>query len=88
MSTPEDTGVVRYTIKELFGSIDRKLDALDVKLDTKADHAALIDLTQRVAVLENDRTAGRATVRAVRLLAGAVFALFLALLPVAASYLN
>lgn len=48
----EGNGTVRYTIKELLDAINKKLDGFFTELTHKADAQAVIDLTARVAVLE------------------------------------
>lgn len=50
----EDDMQIRYTAKELFGQVNQKLDVLLEKVDAKADHAALVALTERVDVLEDE----------------------------------
>lgn len=54
MSTPDDSMVIRYTAKELFGQVNTKLDFLIEKVDAKADHAALVALSERVDTLEEE----------------------------------
>ena len=44
-----ENGFIRFTTKELLGRIDGKLDALDMKLDTKADRSRVHDLGATVA---------------------------------------
>ncbi len=51
---PDDNMTIRYSAKELFGQVNQKLDVLLEKVDAKADHAALVALTERVDVLEDE----------------------------------
>lgn len=46
-------GGVVYTVKELLGNLDQKLDAVIAKLDGKVDQRAFDELKQRVKVLED-----------------------------------
>ena len=43
---------ITYTTKELLERVDKKLDALDEKLDRKADAATVVALESRLLVLE------------------------------------
>ncbi len=54
MSDADENMVIRYSAKELFGQVNTKLDVLLEKVDAKADHAALVALTERVDQLEDD----------------------------------
>ena len=63
MTEPDNGSVIRFTVKELLGQINHKLDVLDGKLDGKAEAATVNDLTDRVRRLE-DEAVGRKAVRA------------------------
>lgn len=84
MSTtpPEDTGTVRFTVKELFARIDAKLDTLASVLDAKADHAALEALALRVDVLEKDRDERAGASRAQWAIVGVLVAILGMLVPI------
>lgn len=45
---------VTFTVKELLGRMDAKLDKVITTLDSKASAADLLHLEQRVSVLESD----------------------------------
>lgn len=55
MDVENETTTVRYTVKELLGKIDQKLDALDAKLDHKADSDTVEQLSARISNLESWR---------------------------------
>lgn len=53
MSSGEpENGVIRFTTKELLGRIDGKLDALDMKLDQKADRTRVHEVMATVAAVQ------------------------------------
>ena len=54
MRPADDNMTIRYSAKELFGQVNAKLDVLLEKVDAKADHAALVALTERVDQLEDE----------------------------------
>lgn len=70
---------MEFTVKELIQRIDVRLEGIDVKLNTKADHAEILSLSTRVSKLESDREfargLGRAAWAVVTLLLGILFAL-------------
>lgn len=45
-------GMVEFTVKELFEQLVTKMDSIDLKLDTKADHAMVVTIAERITVLE------------------------------------
>ena len=53
MSESADNGRITFTVKELLGKVDVKLDAIAAKLDAKADAHDLEALETRVEVLES-----------------------------------
>ena len=59
--TPEPDPSITYTVKDLLARMDGKLDALDLKLDTKADAKELAQLRVEVA-----QKADRADIRSLR----------------------
>lgn len=64
MSEPDvPTGSVTFTVKELLGRIDVKIDHLVEKLDTKADQHEFAALEEVVAQLKQD-AASRSSVDA------------------------
>jgi hypothetical protein len=58
--TPNDgTGRVSFTVKELLTDISKKIDIIDVKLDSKAEKSIVETLDRRVAVIETTRNTER-----------------------------
>lgn len=49
-----DDGYVKYSVKELLAELNRKVDVLDGKLDSKADAAALVVLEGQVNALDEE----------------------------------
>ena len=52
MSSAEENGVVRYTVKELLARMDGKLDQLNDKMDAKVERVEHEQLESRVNSLE------------------------------------
>jgi hypothetical protein len=59
-----DANTVSFTMKELLGRIDHRLENIEVKLDGKASYAEVVALRERVDRLEavRDRMIGGAVV--------------------------
>ncbi len=49
-----DTGSVSYTIKELLGKLDGKIDVIILTLSGKADKGDLVEVERRVSSLERE----------------------------------
>jgi hypothetical protein len=55
---------VTYSVKDLLASVDRRLEAILSKLDSKADLSMVVDLKDRIASLERNRDEQEAVNRA------------------------
>lgn len=59
MSSIEDTGTVRYTVKELLARMDGKLDHIVEQMHEKVDVVEFRKLLERVAILETDAASSK-----------------------------
>jgi hypothetical protein len=60
--TPNDgTGRVSFTVKELLTDISKKIDIIDVKLDSKAEKSIVEALDRKVSIIETTRASERDT---------------------------
>ncbi len=80
----EDNQRVSFTVKELLGQINSKLDTMAIAIAAKADHAEMQRLAARVETLERAGIAQKSITRYKRWLLGSGIALVAAIATLAA----
>lgn len=88
MSSIEDNGSVRYTVKELLGRMDSKLDAVLEQVRAKVDAQDFREAVERIAILETEAASGRQLATYKKWLLGVtitVFALVIAMVAILAN---
>jgi len=80
----EDNQRVSFTVEELLGQINSKLDTMAIAIAAKADHAEMQRLAARVETLERAGIAQKSITRYKRWLLGSGIALVAAIATLAA----
>lgn len=88
MPMSNDDATIHFSIKEMFGDIKRSIEAIDIKLDAKADHGFVVELAGRVTKIESDLAFARGLGRAAWAIVGLLVAIAGLLIPIVMSVLD